>query len=174
MEGFKLRSKLLKTKLTKPEVETLIEELNKIRIINLEDLASLDTQSILSLNVKPRVRTILWQCAKKHSGTQLFLQYWSPFQAGGFYMEAPPCIMAVLQAYIPLLASNPEQKLTITYLSILFSRNLPFEGPVRRNKLVSNSRRHTSVCQRRLRSCGLLHASRAWFEALEGLLARLC
>lgn len=69
MEGFKLRSKLLKTKLTKTEVETLITELNKIKIIGVEDLANLDSHSLLSLNVKPRVRTILWQCAKKHCGT---------------------------------------------------------------------------------------------------------
>lgn len=71
MEGFKLRSKLLKTKLTKPEVESLMEELGKIKIVNLEDLASLDSQTILGLNVKPRVRTILWQCAKKHCGMSI-------------------------------------------------------------------------------------------------------
>jgi hypothetical protein len=66
MEGFKLRSRLLKTKLTKTEVEELCSELTKLRIINLEDLANLDSQSLLSLNVQPRVRSILWQTAKKH------------------------------------------------------------------------------------------------------------
>ena len=69
MEAFKLRSKLLKTKLTKQEVETLISELHKIRIEKLDDLNTLDSASLLTLNVKPRVRTILWQCARKHCGT---------------------------------------------------------------------------------------------------------
>lgn len=71
MEGFKLRSKLLKTKLSKPEVEQLCSELAKIRIIHLEDLTNLDSQSLLKLDVKPRVRSILSQVAKKHCGTSL-------------------------------------------------------------------------------------------------------
>jgi len=69
MEGFKLRSRLLKTRLTKPEVESLVAELNKIKIVNLNDLANLDRQSVLALPVTPRVRSILWQTAKKQSGT---------------------------------------------------------------------------------------------------------
>lgn len=71
MEAFKLRSRLLKTKLTKQEVESLIEELHKIRIDKLDDLNTLDSASLLTLNVKPRVRTLLWQCARKHCGTSL-------------------------------------------------------------------------------------------------------
>lgn len=75
VETFKLRSKLLKTKLTKAEVENLMEELTKCKIVTIEDLVGLDQDAILALSVKPHVRAILFQVAKKHNGTIFLLTF---------------------------------------------------------------------------------------------------